>query len=301
MYDFIHKRKRLVQLVLALITLPFAFFGVNYYFSNAGHANEVATVDGSKITDVDFDNTLREQQERMQRSLGASYDPSIFQDPEVRYAILEQLIGERLMVDQARRDRLAVSDEQLRQFISQIPAFQEGGKFSQARYEQLLSMQNPARTPVEFAQSVRQGLLLAPLEEPITLANIVARSSVERYLNLLEQQRETAQATIEVDAFLRDVKIEDASVKAFYDANPGSFQVPEQVKLEYVTLSPDAVAASISVDPAEVRKQYDDNPRRFGKPEQREAAHILIAVKPDASAEDKAAAKKKADEIAEQA
>jgi len=301
MYDFIHKRKRLVQLVLALITLPFAFFGVNYYFSNAGHANEVATVDGSKITDVDFDNTLREQQERMQRSLGASYDPSIFQDPEVRYAILEQLIGERLMVDQARRDRLAVSDEQLRQFISQIPAFQEGGKFSQARYEQLLSMQNPARTPVEFAQSVRQGLLLAPLEEPITLANIVARSSVERYLNLLEQQRETAQATIEVDAFLRDVKIDDASVKAFYDANPGSFQVPEQVKLEYVTLSPDAVAASISVDPAEVRKQYDDNPRRFGKPEQREAAHILIAVKPDASAEDKAAAKKKADEIAEQA
>ncbi len=53
--------------------------------------------------------------------------------------------------------------------------------------------------------------------------------------------------------------------------------------------------------PAEVRKQYDDNPRRFGKVEQRDAAHILITVKPDASAEDKAAAKKKAEEIAAQA
>jgi peptidyl-prolyl cis-trans isomerase D len=301
MYDFIYKRKRLVQIVLALITLPFAFFGVNYYFSNAGHAGVVATVSGSTITDVDFDNTLRAQQERMQRSLGANYDPTMFQDPAVRYALLEQLIGERVMQDQARRDHLTVSDEQLRQFISEIPAFQEGGKFSQARYEQLLSMQNPPQTPVEFAQSVRQGLMLAPLEEPISAANIVARSNVERYMGLLEQQRETAQTSIEADAFLKDVKIDDAAVKAYYDGNQGAFQVPEQVKLEYVTLSPDTLGATISVDPAAVRKQYDDNPRLYGKVEQREAAHILIAVKKDASAEEKAAAKKKAEEIAAEA
>src|SRR5208283_4822087 len=131
MYDFIHKRKRLVQLVLALITLPFAFFGVNYYFSNAGHHGEVATVAGSTITDVDFDNTLREQQQRLQQTLGANYDPAVLQDPEVRYSLLEQLIGERLLQDQARRDHMTVSDEQLRQFISEIPAFQENGKFSQ--------------------------------------------------------------------------------------------------------------------------------------------------------------------------
>jgi peptidyl-prolyl cis-trans isomerase D len=301
MYDFVYKRKRLVQFVLALITLPFAFFGVNYYFANTGRGGEIAKVGGSVITDADFAKTLSEQQQRMQRALGANYDPAVFQDPEVRYSMLEQLVAERLLQEQARRDHLTVSDDQLRQFISEIPAFQEDGKFSQAKYEQLLAMQNPPQTPVAFAQSVRQGLALAPLEEPIAGANIVARSNVEHYLSLLDQQRETATASVEPDAFLKGVKIDDAAVKAFYDANLAAFQVPEQVKLEYVTLSPTALTASINVDPAAVRKQYDDNPRLFGKVEQRDAAHILIAVKPDASAGDKAAAKKKADEIAAQA
>jgi peptidyl-prolyl cis-trans isomerase D len=301
MYDFVYKRKRLVQFVLALITLPFAFFGVDYYFRNADRSGEIATVSGNVITDADFANTVTEQQQRMQRALGANYDPAVFQDPEVRYSLLEQLIGERLLQDQARRDHLAVSDDQVRKFISEIPAFQEGGTFSPAKYEQLLAMQNPPRTPVEFAQSVRQGLALAPLEEPINAANIVARSNVERYLGLLDQQRETAVASLEADAFLKGVKIDDAAVKAFYDANLAAFQVPEQVKLEYVTLTPDALIAAISVDPAEVRKQYDSNPRLYGKPEQRHAAHILIAVKPDASAADKAAAQKKAEEIAAEA
>ncbi len=301
MYDLIYKRKRLVQIVLALITLPFAFVGVGYYFRDANRSGEVATVAGSTITDADFGNALREQQQRTQRAMGANYDPAIFQTAEVRYALLEQLIGERLLQEQGRRDHLTVSDEQLRRFISNIPEFQENGKFSQTRYEQLLAVQDPPQTPVSFAQSVRQGLALAPLEEPVTGANIVARSNVERYLELLDQQRVTAQASIEADAFVKDVKIDDAAVKAFFDANAGAFQVPEQVKLDYLTLSPATLGATISIDPAEVKKQYDDNPRRFGKAEERDAAHILIAVKPDASAEEKATAEKKAQEIAAQA
>jgi peptidyl-prolyl cis-trans isomerase D len=68
-----------------------------------------------------------------------------------------------------------------------------------------------------------------------------------------------------------------------------------------VTLTPDALGAHIPIDAAEVKKQYDDNARLYGKAEERQAAHILIAVKPDASEEQKANAKKKAVEIAAQA
>ena len=298
MYDFLYRRKRTVQLILAMITLPFAFFGVNYYFRGAGSEKSVATVAGHEITQQDFQDSLREQQERMRQMLGKNYDPTMFEDPEVRYSVLEQLIDQRLMQDQARRDRFRVSDAQLAQFISEIPAFQVDGKFSHERYEQLLQTQS--RAPAAFEQDLRQQLTLAPLQEPVGAANIVARSNVERYLGLLDQQREVTAATIDVEPYLKEVKIDEAAVKSFYDANPTAFQVPEEVKLEYVTLTPDALAAQIPVDPAEVRKQYDDNAKRYGKPEERQASHILIAVKPDASDANKAAAKKKAEEIAAQ-
>src|SRR5207248_2401575 len=283
MYDFLHRRKRFVQIILALITLPFAFFGVDYYFrGDTGAAGEVASVAGDKITQGEFQDSLRNQQERMRRAMGGNFDPAIFDNPEMRYSVLDQLIAQRLMQKEARRDRLTVSDDQIRTFISEIPAFQENGKFSQTKYEQLLDLQNPRRTPVEFAEEVRRELVLAPLQEPIAGGTIVARSNVERYLNLLDQQREVTVAAIDIGSLSKDAKVDDAAVKQFYDANQTAFQVPEEVKLEYVILSLDTLGAQITVDLAVVKNQYDANPNAYGKPEQRQALHIRIAGNTDA-------------------
>src|SRR5205814_3493713 len=125
-----------------------------------------------------------------------------------------------VLEQQVRRGNLRVSDAQLAQFIGELAPFQEDGKFSRARYEQLL--QSQGMTPLSFEQRVRQELTVAPLQEPIANGNITAMSNVERYLGLLEQKREVAVATIAPDAFLKEVKIDDAAVKAFYDANQGA-------------------------------------------------------------------------------
>jgi len=296
MFDFVYRKKRMVQVILALITLPFAFFGVDYYFRGGGSASEVARVGGETISQAEFANAISDQQDRMRQSAGKDYDPTVFSNPEVRYSMLEQLIGQRVLEQQVRRGNLRVSDAQLAQFIGELAPFQEDGKFSRARYEQLLISQN--MTPLAFEQRVRQELTVAPLQEPIANGNITAMSNVQRYLALLDQQRQVAVATVPADAYLKDVKIDDAAVKAFYDANQGVFQVPDEVKIEYLVLTADSLMGQITVDPAEVKKQYDDNVKQYTKAEERQASHILIAVKPDATDADKAAAKQKADALA---
>jgi peptidyl-prolyl cis-trans isomerase D len=296
MFDFVYRKKRLVQVILALITLPFAFFGVDYYFRGGGSATEVARVGGETISQVEFANAISDQQDRMRQSAGKDYDPTVFSNPEVRYSMLEQLIGQRVLDQQVRRGNLRVSDAQLAQFIGELAPFQEDGKFSRTKYEQLLISQN--MTPLAFEQRVRQELTVAPLQEPIANGNITATSNIERYLALLDQQRQVAVATVSADAFLKDVKIDDAAVKAFYDANQGVFQVPDEVKIEYLVLTPDSLMGQITVDPAEVKKQYDDNVKQYTKVEERQASHILVAVKPDATEADKAAAKQKAEALA---
>jgi peptidyl-prolyl cis-trans isomerase D len=296
MFDFVYRKKRLVQVILALITLPFAFFGVDYYFRGGGSATEVARVGGETISQVEFANAISDQQDRMRQSAGKDYDPTVFSNPEVRYSMLEQLIGQRVLDQQVRRGNLRVSDAQLAQFIGELAPFQEDGKFSRAKYEQLLISQN--MTPLAFEQRVRQELTVAPLQEPIANGNITATSNIERYLALLDQQRQVAVATVPADAYLKDVKIDDAAVKAFYDANQGVFQVPDEVKIEYLVLTPESLMGQITVDPAEVKKQYDDNVKQYTKAEERQASHILVAVKPDATEADKAAAKQKAEALA---
>ena len=295
MFNIVERHKRVVQIILALITLPFAFFGVDYYFRQGGTAFDVATVAGEKITQQQFNQALTEQQERTRAQLGASYDPAMFDNPEVRFALLQQLINRQLLSDKARQESFRVPDAQLQQFIASQPAFQENGQFSVERYRQVLAGQN--MTPALFEDQLRRDLLLAPLQEPMSLGNIVARASGERFLGLAEQRREVQAAAIDPEPYIPGTKIDDAAVKAYYDTNAASLQTPERAKIEYLLLTPEALAGQAPIDPAEVKAQYDSNVKLYTKAEEREAAHILIAVKPDAGDDAKAAAKAKAAEV----
>jgi peptidyl-prolyl cis-trans isomerase D len=298
MFAYVDKHKTIAQIVLSIITLTFIFFGTYSYFQRPSAIPDVATVNGDKVTQREFEDLMREQQQRMQAQLKQNYDPAMFDNPEVRFALVDQLVNQQLLHRQAQDAHLRVTDAQLQNFISALPAFQEDGKFSPERYKLVLSGQN--MTPAIFEDKLRDDLTLAPLQEPISAGNIVAKSSAERYLTLLEQKRTIATATIDSDPFLKDVKVDDAAVKKFFDDNQALLKSPEQVRIEYIVLSPETVAAQISVTPEEVRARYDQNAGAYGSAEERSAAHILIAVKPDASDADKAAARKKAEDIAAQ-
>ena len=299
MFDLVTKHKRIAQVILALIMVPFAFFGVDYYFRRAEGPPSVADVGGDKVTQAQFEDMLRDQQARMRQALGKNYDAAMFDSPEVRYALVEQLINQKLLERQARNERFRVSDEQLRQFIFELPPFQEDGKFSKEKYQQVLATQN--MTPEMFQQRVRAELSLAPLQEPIVAGSLAAKTSVQRYLNLLEQQREVAVASIDADPFLKDVRVDDAQAKDYYDKNAALFQIPEQARIEYVMLNQEALAAQVTVDADEVRRAYEANLKQYSTAEERAASHVLIAVKPDASDADKAAAKQKAEALLAQA
>jgi peptidyl-prolyl cis-trans isomerase D len=295
MFDLVTKHKTVAQVILFLLTIPFLFFGVDYYFRGSAGEGAVATVGGEKITQSEFADSMREQGDQMRRSMGGNFDPAMFDAPEVRFALLEMLVNQRLLTGKARAEKFRVSDAQLQQFIATIPAFQEAGKFSPERYRQLLLSQNLS-APM-FEQRMRQDLIVGAVQEPVASANIVARPSALKYLGLLEQQREVAVAPVELDPFLKDVKVDEAQAREFYDKNPTAFQTPEQAKIEYVLLTQDALTAQAAVDASEIKKQYDANVKQYTAPEERGAAHILIPVKPDAKDDAKAAAKKLADDV----
>ncbi len=295
MFDLVTKHKRTAQFILFLLMVPFAFFGVDFYFGGRSLEGVVATVAGDKITDNEFNDAIREQTEALRRQMGANFDSRMFDNPDVRFALLDNLINQRLVSNKAREEKFRISDAQLQQYIASIPTFQVDGHFNNDRYRMFLAAQNmPAPY---FEQRVREDLVTGAVQDAITQATIVAHSSAERFVGLLEQQREVALATIPIDPFLKDVKVDDAQVREFYDKNPAAFQVPEQAKIEYLLLTPDALSAQVTVTPEEVRKQYDASTAQYSAPEERSAAHILIPVAADAKDDANAAAKKLADEV----
>ena len=281
MFELIHKRKRLAQIVLVLLVIPFAFFGLESYTRSIGGRDDVAMVNGSPITQAEFAEELRRQQERLRAAFGPTIDIGALDTTESRLALLESLVSQRLVADAALRGGLSVSDEQLRQTIAAVPAFQGEGGFSRPTYEALLRAQN--MTPQMFEARLRNDMALTQLTEAVRGTAITSRAVTERLEAIQAERRELQEALVAAQPFLAQVKVSDAQVQAYYEANPAEFRVPERVRAEYLVLSAEALGRRDAVSEADLQAAYEARASQYRVDEQRRASHILVKTEEEAA------------------
>ncbi|HEX6265442.1 MAG TPA: SurA N-terminal domain-containing protein [Burkholderiales bacterium] len=280
MFDLVHKYKKLVVVILGLIAITFATWGIESYTSMRSGRAIVATVNGMDISVREFEEELQRQQDQLRQLLGQSFDTAELDTPESRRAVLERLINERLVASEAARANLAISDESLLETIHSIPAFRDAqGNFSKTTYESVLRTQNPPLTPAQFESRLRYDLSLAQLARAVGEAAIPSRTVTGRLAALEAQRREIAEARIPAQQFLPQVKVDEARAKAYYEANKDDFRTPERIRAQYVMLSAEAIAAQESVTPEEVRKQWESayGPKLREKEEARKKAQAIAA------------------------
>ncbi len=299
MFDFVTQHKKLIQVVLFVIFLPFAFFGIDTYFRGGGVGQAVAQVGDYSISQEEFSRALRERQEALQRMTQGRVDPALLDNPELRYATLDSLIQRRLLLDSALRAGITVSEERLKDILGRQQLFQdETGKFSLARYEQYVKSEG--MTPAMFEARLRQDIILQQFTDGYADTTIVPRAVVERLARLSGQQRELSQYVLAPEKFMKQVKLDAGAAKQYYDANPAEFRIPEQVRVEYLTLSAELLQQQAQPDPAEARKYYEANRSQFEVKESRQAAHIFVSADAGAGAEARQKARARAEEIYQQ-
>ena len=297
MFDLVHKHKRIAQIILALLIVPFAFVGVDYYFRRDATTPAVATVGGSEITRAEFDELVRQQQDRLRAQMGRGFDPAIFDNPEVRYSLVEQLVAQRLLQKQARDNRLVVTSAELQRVISELEPFKVDGKFSPDRYRSLLAQQN--MTPAMFEQRLRERAdaraaagadrhrehRRRAVGEPLPRAADAAARGCDRHRRrrALRQGRQGRRRRRQ--GLLRPER------RGVPDAR-------SRRRSSTLLLTLPALEGKATVDPAEVKKAYEERQASYGKAEERRASHILVSVKPDVKDAEREAAKAKAEKLA---
>lgn len=298
MFEAIRKNKRISQVILAVIIVPFAFFGMDAYFSDGPGGNEIASVGGSKITAVEFDQALREQQDRLREAMGGQFDRELFESEQFRRSVLESLINQRVLAMHALDSRMVVTQPQLQEVIASLPAFQQDGRFSLERYEQLLRAQgmSPSMFEARLAQDLRVQQIAQAIGESAFSGTVPAR----RFLQAQLEERQIRDVTFPTSRFLDEVSVAEASVRAFYDENPARFERPQRLRAEYLVFDEATLRERVEVSDEQIREFYEANQDQFGQPEQRRARHILIQADASASEEELARARERAESILEQ-
>jgi len=288
MLEAIRERSQgwIAKVILVLLIVPFALWGVDSYISGGGQEPPAATVNDVEISQREFIKSLQEQQEQK----GGKVD-----EKALRKQVMDQMVNTRLLSQAAGKAGFSILEPQAQAVLTGIEIFQANGAFSEAKMDAWLRGRDMSRG--ELMAMVSQDLLLKQVQIGYGEGALIATPSVTRMSNLLAQQREISEVIFDYVAYTQAVKIENATIEAEYKARQASFATPAMLRVQYLTLSQSVLEAGIQVSDEQVRKYFDENPAQFQEPEQRRASHILIKIDAGADAAAKQVAKARAEQL----
>lgn len=289
MFDIFRKHTKIMMILLFLLIIPsFVLFGIDRY-NQAGQSDEVVAKVGSvEITKGQWELAHKNEVDRL-RAARPELDAKLLDSPQARFAVLERLVRERVMLVAAEKANLQTSDARLARFLQEDPTIaslrQADGKLDMERYRQLAASQG--LTPAGFENSVRQSISQQQVEAGIGRSGFVAAAPADVALSAFFEKREVQVANFLAKDYAARVNPSDADLESFYQANQALFKSPEHAKVEYVVLDMDSVKKGIKLAEADVRAYYEQNVARLSGVEERRASHILISAPKDAPAADR--------------
>jgi peptidyl-prolyl cis-trans isomerase D len=281
--------------LLGLLFIAFAFFGLNSYFTSSAKTF-AADVNGVEITIPEYQRAYQQMRNRMQKMMGEAYNPAMIDEDALKKSALQQLIREQLILQEADDDGYAVSKQLVAAQINAVPAFKgDDGTFSVEKYRQILQLQGMA--PAEFEWRLSRELMVNQVTNGISMTAGVSRQDLERMYRLQMQQRRFSYLELPLQLSAAEVKVSDSDIEKYYTEHASEFMSPERIKIQYLELKADKLQVPNVPDDQTLHALYDEHSDRYVTPEERRARHILVSVPPDAGEGAERKAREKAESL----
>ena len=258
-------------LIVGLITVPFALFGIQDYASRSANT-AIAKVDGEDIDINIYYQELSTQQRNLQQQLGAAYTQEI--DNVLKQNLLDSLINEKLIENYANSLDIVTLDDEVKSVIEMNQAFLVDGVFSQDRYLQLLRLNSYSPAAYEIAQS--KALNREQIKINLSGSAFMSSTQTKQLNDLASQEREVSYLALNTENYKDEVSVSQSQISDYFNENRSSFVEGRKVKVDFVELTLDSMEEPESPSNDDLKNLYDDNAELYTNPERRRAQHILV-------------------------
>jgi len=284
----------IIKIFLGIIVVVFVFLGVGSFGSKRN--NSVATINDEPITREEYQQAYKTIVDQMRARFGKNLNDDILKALNVKQQALDSLIEQKLILSQADKLEIAVSDKELQQSLQSIKAFQKEGKFNLDQYKKVLSLNslNPEIFEQNQINSLRQQKVRNMVLSAVNVSDLEAR---DWYL--------FQNTKIAVDYLLfnpisySDIHPSEEQIKNFYTENKDNYKTDSKIKAVYLKFSPEDHKDKVTINETDIKGYYEQHQEEFKIPQKVEARHILIKVAKDAEEAEVNAAEKRALEIYE--
>ncbi len=280
------------KVLMVGLTLPFVLFGVEGYFTSSSNSETAATVDKKDISRAELEQRVGDQRKALLAKVGGNAD--LIDESILTSQVLDNLIAQSVLLHQAHRLGVNMTDNQIVELLHKEPSFQKDNKFSDELFQAYLK--NSGQDKVTLFKMIREQTAMSLLAQGVTNTGVAGGSELDRLMKLQTEKRDVQLASVLAAPYLAQVSVSDAQVSTYYNANKTHLNSIERVNLDYITLDSNTLTDQITVTDDDLKARYQTMVQASSGNEQRHAQHILIAT-------DKlgdAAAKKKAEGIAAQ-
>lgn len=268
----------IAKVIIGLLIVSLSIWGMDAIVGGFSGEPEVATVNGEDITEREFMRVVQMESQRRLSEMD-NPDPSMLDEDRVRSEVLESLIQEKVMTQDAEEQGLELSDQDIDSLITQMPQFQVDGTFNRDRF--VSAVRNMGMGVGEFRETMRKQYVVNQIRAGIAQSGTVTDENVAQLLRIQNQTRDFRVVTLSEDSVSDQVEVTESEIEAYYQDNEDAFQQPEKVDAEYIALSQEALADSTDVSDEELREYYEERSSELAS-EERRAAHILIEDGEDA-------------------
>ncbi|MEN8212105.1 MAG: SurA N-terminal domain-containing protein [Thermodesulfobacteriota bacterium] len=282
----------IIKIFLGIIVIVFVFLGVGSFGSKRN--DSVATINDEPITIKEYQRTYKMLVDQMRARFGKNLNDDILKALNVKQQALDSLIDERLVLLEAGKLGITISDEELQQSVLSIKAFQKDDNFNLEQYKKVLSLNS--LTPETFEKSQINALRQQKVREMLFSSVNVSELEVRNWY--LFQNTKTAIDYVKFDpADYADVKPDSLEIKKYYKENSENYKSDLKIQTKYLEFSPEDYKDEVSISDVMIKDYYQEHMQEFKTPEKVEARHILIKVEEDAPQEKVDSARKQAQDI----
>ena len=278
------------KVLLILFLTPLALVGIEGYFSSGKSKDAAKTVNGQEISNKELDNATKSYSQQYLSYVNG--DETLLNQSFIKEKALESLIARNLLLQQAEKLGISLSDAQIEQMIAQQPSLQENGKFSEALYANYLK--SVGLTSQALIENLRQDHALKMMTSTFMDYALVSKVDIQQIANLQTEQRTIHLASIKLDDYKQGIQVSQQEITDYYNKHKNQFRQVASVDVDFVVLSPSNLpAANVQISDAELQQAYAKFVEAEKAKVQPQVKHILIAADSRSDAE----AKKLADEV----
>jgi len=273
----------IVKLMLALLVLSFAAWGVGDMINRAAAPDAAAMVGETTITPQQLQIEYRRDMNRLRQQLGPDFGPEQARQFKVMDAVLGRIINTKLFEESARDMGVVVSDKQVLDEIKATPAFAGITKeFDRGTFQQVLA--NAGLSENEYIAIVRADLKRRPLVKGIERGISVPDDLFKKVYAYRQEKRQADMLLLATEEMPEPAAPSEEDLKAFYKDNEPRFTAPEYRKVTVASLNLETLAKGADITQDAITESYESRISEFKTAEKREVQQMVFGSKDEANA-----------------